>query len=110
MLEDFRSHRGIAPLTTGFDYPVFLETISLLQFRHPKARGVQSTKSVGQALRVSLVKPGAYLSASYRTIQRLFNTPLNWLQLNWLLIRHHLWDGGAIAPFPEFRLLRNWIL
>src|SRR5687767_3028680 len=65
MLEDFRSHRGIAPLTTGFDYPVFLETISLLQFRHPKARGVQSTKSVGQALRVSLVKPGAYLSASY---------------------------------------------
>src|SRR5688572_17785689 len=67
MLEDFRSHRGIAPLTTGFDYPVFLETISLLQFRHPKARGVQSTKSVGQALRVSLVKPGAYLSASERS-------------------------------------------
>lgn len=34
---------------------------------------------------------------SYRTIQRFFNTPLNWLQLNWLLIRHHLWDGDDVA-------------
>jgi putative transposase len=34
---------------------------------------------------------------SYRTIQRLFNTPLNWLQLNWFLIRHHLWDGDEVA-------------
>ena len=34
---------------------------------------------------------------SYRTIQRLFNTPLNWLQLNWFLIRHPLWDGDDVA-------------
>ena len=34
---------------------------------------------------------------SYRTIQRLFNTPLNWLQLNWLLIRHHLWEADEVA-------------
>ena len=34
---------------------------------------------------------------SDRTIQRFFNTPLNWLQLNWLLIRHHLWDGDDVA-------------
>lgn len=34
---------------------------------------------------------------SYRTIQRLFTTPLDWLALNWLLIRHHLWDGDDIA-------------
>ena len=34
---------------------------------------------------------------SYRTIQRVFNTPLNWLQLNWFLIRHHLWDGDDVA-------------
>ena len=34
---------------------------------------------------------------SYRTIQRLFTTPLDWLQLNWLLIRHHLWDGDEVA-------------
>lgn len=27
---------------------------------------------------------------SYRTIQRLFTTRMNWCQLNWLLIRHHL--------------------
>ena len=34
---------------------------------------------------------------SYRTIQRFFNTSLNWLELNWLLIRHHLWDGDDVA-------------
>ena len=34
---------------------------------------------------------------SYRTLQRWFNTPLNWLQLNWFLIRHHLWDGDDVA-------------
>jgi putative transposase len=34
---------------------------------------------------------------SYRTIQRVFNTPLNWLQLNWLLIRHHLWEADDVA-------------
>ena len=27
---------------------------------------------------------------SYRTLQRFFNTTLNWGQLHWLLIRHHL--------------------
>lgn len=34
---------------------------------------------------------------SYRTLQRWFNTPMNWLALNWLLIRHHLWDGDDVA-------------
>jgi putative transposase len=34
---------------------------------------------------------------SYRTLQRLFNTSLNWCQLNWLLIRHHLWDANDVA-------------
>jgi putative transposase len=33
---------------------------------------------------------------SYRTIQRWFNTPLNWLHLNWLLIRHDLWHGDDV--------------
>ncbi len=34
---------------------------------------------------------------SYRTIQRFFHTPLHWLQLTWLLIRHHLWDADDVA-------------
>ena len=34
---------------------------------------------------------------SYRTIQRWFNTSLNWCQLNWLLIRHHLLDADDVA-------------
>jgi putative transposase len=34
---------------------------------------------------------------SYRTIQRVFNTSLNWLQLNWLLIRHHLLDADDVV-------------
>jgi putative transposase len=34
---------------------------------------------------------------SYRTIQRLFNTSLNWCQLNWLLIRHHVLDADDVV-------------
>jgi DDE superfamily endonuclease len=34
---------------------------------------------------------------SYRTIQRVFNTSLNWLQLNWLLIRHALLDSDDVV-------------
>jgi hypothetical protein len=34
---------------------------------------------------------------SYRTIQRLFNTSVNWCQLNWLLIRHHLLDSADVV-------------
>lgn len=30
---------------------------------------------------------------SYRTIQRFFNTKLIWSQLNWQLVKHHIWDG-----------------
>jgi DDE superfamily endonuclease len=33
---------------------------------------------------------------SYRTIQRLFNTSLDWCQLNWFLIRHHLLDADVV--------------
>jgi hypothetical protein len=31
---------------------------------------------------------------SYRTMQRFFNTPRNWLALQWLLIRQHLFEPG----------------
>jgi hypothetical protein len=34
---------------------------------------------------------------SYRTIQRLFTTSVNWCQLNWLLIRHHLLDANDVV-------------
>ena len=34
---------------------------------------------------------------SYRTIQRFFNISLNWCQLNWLLIRHHVWDADDVV-------------
>lgn len=31
---------------------------------------------------------------SYRTLQRFFYTPVNWLMLQWVVIRHHLLDQG----------------
>ena len=34
---------------------------------------------------------------SDRTIQRLFTTSVPWCQLNWLLIRHHLWDANDVV-------------
>lgn len=30
---------------------------------------------------------------SYRTVQRFFNTPIDWLRVHWCFIRHHLWDA-----------------
>jgi putative transposase len=33
---------------------------------------------------------------SYRTVQRFFNTSLSWCQLQWLLIRTHLWDADEV--------------
>ena len=33
---------------------------------------------------------------SYRTIQRLLNTPVTWSVLQWLLIRTHLWEPGEV--------------
>jgi hypothetical protein len=33
---------------------------------------------------------------SYRTIQRFFNASVNWCQLNWLLIRHHVLDTDDV--------------
>ena len=34
---------------------------------------------------------------SSRTIQRFFNTTLNWCHLNWLLIRHHVLDADDVV-------------
>lgn len=34
---------------------------------------------------------------SYRTVQRFFNTPIDWLQVHWCFIRHHL--GDAQTPY-----------
>jgi hypothetical protein len=34
---------------------------------------------------------------SYRTIQRFFTTQLDWLQLNWLIIRHRLVDRDDVV-------------
>src|ERR671915_1791541 len=65
MQYDFRSDPRIVPVTTGRDRQGHMETGSPLPFRYATARRAESTKSEGQALRVSLVKPGAYLSMSY---------------------------------------------
>ena len=32
---------------------------------------------------------------SYRTIQRLYNTKISWSQLNWQLVKQHIWDGKS---------------
>ena len=34
---------------------------------------------------------------SSRTIQRFFTTHVNWLQLNWLMIRHHVLDADDVV-------------
>ena len=32
---------------------------------------------------------------SYRTIQRLYNSNINWDWLNWQLVKHHIWNGKS---------------
>ena len=34
---------------------------------------------------------------SYRTIQRCFNTSLNWCHLQWLLMRQHVLDADEVV-------------
>lgn len=34
---------------------------------------------------------------SYRTVQRFFNTPLDWLRLHWFFIRHHLLTENEVV-------------
>src|SRR5262249_5149897 len=34
---------------------------------------------------------------SYRTIQRFFTTSINWATLQWVLIRHHLWEPDDVV-------------
>lgn len=34
---------------------------------------------------------------SYRTIQRFFTTQVDWLQLNWFIIRHRLLDSPDVV-------------
>ena len=33
---------------------------------------------------------------SYRTVQRFFNTAMNWVTLQWVLLRHHLLDPDDV--------------
>lgn len=32
---------------------------------------------------------------SYRTIQRFYNSKINWSWLNWQMVKHHIWDGQS---------------
>lgn len=74
----------------------------LSQFAQPTplrqlGRVIEAMLSISGRVTMKGLSRWSSQGGSYRTIQRLFNTPLNWLQLNWFLIRHHLWDGDDVA-------------
>ena len=60
-------------------------------------RVIESMLSISGRVTMKGLSRWSNKGGSYRTIQRLFNTPLNWLHLNWFLIRHHLWNGDDVA-------------
>jgi putative transposase len=70
-----------------------VEPTTLRQF----GRVIEALLSISGRVTMKGLSRWSDKGGSYRTIQRFFNTPLNWLQLNWLLIRHHLWDGDDVA-------------
>ena len=72
-----------------------VEPTTLRQF----GRVIEALLSISGRVTMKGLSRWSDKGGSYRTIQRFFNTPLNWLQLNWLLIRHHLWlDSGKFLP------------
>ncbi len=70
-----------------------VEPTTLRQF----GRVIEALLSISGRVTMKGLSRWSDKGGSYRTIQRFFNTPLNWLHLNWLLIRHHLWDGDDVA-------------
>lgn len=60
-------------------------------------RVIEALLSISGRVTMKSLSRWSSKGGSYRTIQRLFNTPMNWLELNWLLIRHHLWDADDVA-------------
>jgi putative transposase len=71
----------------------------LNQSLHPTA--LRQLTVVAQALlamtgRVTMLDLSRWAGkgGSYRTIQRFFNTTVNWSVLQWLLIRTPLWEPG----------------
>jgi len=70
-----------------------MESTTLRQLGHV----IEALLSISGRVTMKGLSRWSSKGGSYRTIQRLFNTPMNWLELNWLLIRHHLWDADDVA-------------
>src|SRR5262249_356572 len=60
-------------------------------------RVIEAMLSMSGRVTMPALSPWAGTGCSYRPIQRLFNTSLHWCQLNWLLIRHHVWDADDVV-------------
>ena len=70
-----------------------VEPTTLRQF----GRVIEALLSISGRVTMKGLSRWSDKGGSDRALQRFFNTPLNWPQLNWLLIRHHLWDGDDVA-------------
>jgi len=57
---------------------------------HQLGRVIEAMLSISGRVTMKGLSRWSGPGGSYRTIQRLFTTSVNWWQLNWLLMRHHL--------------------
>ena len=64
---------------------------------HQLGRVIEAMLSMSGRVTMRGLSRWAGKGGSYRTIQRFFNTSLHWCQLNWLLIRHHVWDADDVV-------------
>ena len=60
-------------------------------------RVIESMLSMSGRVTMRGLSRWAGKGGSYRTIQRFFNTSLNWCQLNLFLIRHQAWDADDVV-------------
>ena len=71
------------------------QSLDATKLRH-LTRVVQALLAMSGRVTMCGISRWAGQGGSYRTVQRFFNTVLNWGQLQWLLIRTHLLDADEV--------------
>ncbi len=71
------------------------QSLGATELRH-LTRVAQALLSISGRVTMRGISRWAGKGGSYRTIQRFFNTALDWSQLQWVVIRTHMLDDDEV--------------
>ena len=83
--------------------PAIMDVLAcLIQYTEPTtlrqlSRVIEAMLSISGRVTMKGLSRWSGKGGSYRTVQRFFTTQLNWLQLNWVIIRHQLLDRDDVV-------------